>query len=220
MHVPVLTREIMDMLAVKENGTYVDATVGLGGHSSEILSRLGSSGRLIGIDRDEEALAQAKERLGNTRVHLGKADFSETQDVLASMDIKGVDGILFDLGVSMFQLKELKRGFSFNSEERLDMRMDTEQRLTAWEVVNRYHEKEISRILKEYGEESLARKIATNIVARRKKSPINTCAELADLVYATYGGRGKVHPATKTFQAIRIEVNRELDELKKAFHRP
>lgn len=215
VHVPVLLEEVMEMLAVKENGTYVDATVGLGGHSSELLARLGINGKLIGMDRDEEALSQAKERLGNSRAQLVKSDFSGMKETLETLNINEVDGILLDLGVSMFQLKELKRGFSFNSAERLDMRMDKEQRLTAWEVVNRYPEKELLRILKEYGEENLARKIAANIVAHRKKSPVNTCAELADLVYATYGGRGKVHPATKTFQALRIEVNRELDELNK-----
>ena len=214
-HTSVLVKEIVEMLNLKENGTYVDATVGFGGHASEILAGIGPDGRLIGIDRDDVALGHSRERLGNDRVYLRKGSFSDLQDTLLSMNIDKVDGILFDLGVSMFQLKELGRGFSFMSNERLDMRMDTEQELTAWHVVNRYREKDLERILKEYGEETVARKIAVAIVAARKRAPLNTCAELAGLVMEVYGGRGKTHPATRTFQALRIEVNKELDELKK-----
>lgn len=219
IHTPVLVREILEMLDVKANGTYVDATVGLGGHAEAVLSILGSGGRLLGIDRDDEALVKAQQRLRDVRVSLRKGSFSRMKDILLSMNIKEVDGVLFDLGVSMFQLKELKRGFSFLSDERLDMRMDASQELTAWDIVNKYPEKEIERILREYGEEPFAKRIANAIVTQRKKSPIDACKELADIVMKVYGGRGqkikKKHPATKTFQALRIEVNEELDELKK-----
>lgn len=215
MHIPVLVKETIEMLDVKANGIYVDATVGLGGHAAAVLSMLGTGGRLIGIDRDEDALGYAGERLGNDRVSLRKGAFSQVGDVLLSLNIKEVDGVLFDLGVSMLQLKDFGRGFSFLSDARLDMRMDTAQELTAWDVVNRYPEKEIARILKEYGEEPFARRIAKAIIEYRKRAAINTCNELADIVMRACGRRGKTHPATRTFQALRIEVNKELDELKK-----
>jgi len=211
---PVLLNEVVDMLAVRGNGIYLDATVGLGGHSSAILDRLGSEGMLIGTDRDEEALASAAKRLGNGRVRLRKKRFSEIGDIVSDLKIDSLDGVLFDLGVSMFQLKDYDRGFSFMSEARLDMRMDPSEKLSAWEVVNRYSEKELQRILKEFGEEPLFRKIARRIVMSRQSTPINTCSELAELVFQAYGGRGKTHPATKTFQALRIQVNKELEELR------
>ena len=214
VHTPVLLNEVVDMLAVRGNGIYLDATVGLGGHSSAILDRLGSEGMLIGTDRDEEALASAAKRLGNGRVRLRKKRFSEIGDIVSDLKIDSLDGVLFDLGVSMFQLKDYDRGFSFMSEARLDMRMDPSEKLSAWEVVNRYSEKELQRILKEFGEEPLFRKIARRIVMSRQSTPINTCSELAELVFQAYGGRGKTHPATKTFQALRIEVNKELEELR------
>ncbi len=217
-HLPVLVEEVLTMLNIKLDGTYVDATVGLGGHSAAILNKLGSNGRLVGIDRDESAIKKAHERLGNKRVFLKKGNFSDLRDILLSIGIYEVDGVLFDLGVSMLQLKDLGRGFSFFSEERLDMRMDILQELTAWDVVNRYPEREVERILREYGEEPFAKKIAKAIAERRKDIPINTCKELADIVLRVYKGRGRTHPATKTFQAIRIEVNRELDELKKGLY--
>jgi len=214
VHVPVLLNEVVDMLAVRENGIYLDATVGLGGHASAILQRLGRQGILIGTDRDEEALASAAKRLGNGRVRLRKKRFSEIRDILSELKIDSIDGVLFDLGVSMFQVKDYDRGFSFMSEARLDMRMDPSERLSAWEVVNRYPEKELQRILKEFGEEPLFRKITRRIVINRQSAPINKCSELAALVLQAYGGRGKTHPATKTFQALRIEVNKELEELR------
>ncbi|MBI3591961.1 MAG: 16S rRNA (cytosine(1402)-N(4))-methyltransferase RsmH [Nitrospirae bacterium] len=215
MHIPVLVKETIEMLDVKANGTYVDATVGLGGHAAAVLSMLGTGGRLIGIDRDEDALGYASERLGNDRVCLRKGSFSDMEEILSDLNMREVDGVLFDLGVSMLQLKEYRRGFSFLSDERLDMRMDPSQRLTAWDIVNRYPEKDLGRILKEYGEEPFARRIAKAIVIHRRKTSIDTCAELANFVAGVYGRRGKTHPATKTFQALRIEVNKELDELKK-----
>ncbi|WP_203473322.1 16S rRNA (cytosine(1402)-N(4))-methyltransferase RsmH [Dissulfurispira thermophila] len=214
-HVPVLIKETLEMLNVKANGIYVDATVGLGGHAEAVLSMLGSEGRLIGIDRDENAIRYTRQRLGNRRVFLENGSFSQIGDILSSINIKEVDGVLFDLGVSMLQLKDMERGFSFSSDAWLDMRMNTSQELTAWDVVNKYNEKDIERILKDYAEEPFARRIARAIIASRKVSPINTCKELSDIVMKVYGGRGKIHPATRTFQALRIEVNRELDELRK-----
>lgn len=213
MHIAVLLKETIEMLNIKANGTYIDATVGLGGHSETLLRTLGAQGRLVGIDRDDSALKHAAERLGNHRVVLRKGAFSQMKDILSELNIKEVDGILFDLGVSSLQLKELDRGFSFLSDAMLNMRMDAAQQLTAWDVVNKYSEMDIERILREYGEEPFARKIAKAITANRKKSSINTCSELAVIVAGVYGRRGKIHPATRTFQALRIEVNRELDEL-------
>lgn len=214
IHIPVLLEEAIEMLNVKKDGVYVDATVGLGGHAEKVLSMLSTGGMLIGIDRDENALGYAHKRLGNNRVHLKKSSFSMLSETLESLNIMGVDGVLFDLGVSMLQLKASERGFSFLSDARLDMRMDASQKLTAWDVVNTYHEKEIERILREYGEEPFARRIAKTIIDR---SPVNTCKDLANIVASIYkrkGMRSKTHPATKTFQAIRIEANKELDELK------
>lgn len=215
MHIPVLADKVIEMLGIKADGRYVDATVGLGGHSERILSLLNSKGILVGIDKDDEALRHAKERLGNERVFLVKGDFSMIDKILHEIGIEKVDGVLFDLGVSMLQLKSPGRGFSFFSDELLDMRMDIAQKLTAWDVVNRYSEDKLEKIFREYGEEPLSKRIAKEIVSKRKKSPINTCSQLAKIVSDIYGRRGRIHPATRTFQALRIEVNKELDELKK-----
>ncbi len=214
-HLPVLSGEVIELLSPVTGGTYVDATTGLGGHSEEILKLIGPNGRVIGIDRDEEALESARERLHDDRVTLKRGSFSEMEDLMHSEGVHEVDGVLFDLGVSMMQLKDAGRGFSFRSEERLDMRMDTSQELSAWHVVNRYSERDLIRILREYGEEFRAPRIVRAIIARRKSKTIDTCAELAAIVSGACGGRGRIHPATKTFQALRIEVNREMEELSK-----
>jgi len=206
---------VIEVLAPVEGGIYVDATVGLGGHSEMILEKIGQSGRVVGIDRDENALARAAERLRDSRLILKKGSFSDMETILHSEGIAGADGVLLDLGVSMMQLKDLDRGFSFLSNERLDMRMDRSQERSAWDVVNGYPEKELVRILREYGEEYRAMKIVRSIIQYRNKKRIDTCAELAEIIFRAIGRTGKVHPATKTFQALRIEVNRELDELKK-----
>lgn len=202
------------LLKPESGGTYVDATIGLGGHAEEILRHIGE-GRLIGIDRDEETLKMAESRLSDKRVILKKGRFSDISTLITETGISKADGILFDLGTSMFHLKTPERGFSFLSEELLDMRMDIKQSLTAGNVVNKYPEKEIDRILWEYGEERLSRKIAKAIINYRNKKKIETCAELSDIVCSVYKGRGKTHPATKTFQALRIAVNDELNELRK-----
>lgn len=203
------------MLNIHSGGIYVDATVGLGGHAGEILKLMGSGGRLIGIDRDDEALKMARQRLTDDRVVLEKGRFSDLKDLMISAGAGEVDGILFDFGVSMMQFKEAGRGFSFISDEPLDMRMDRSQRLRAEDIINKYPEGELERILKEYGEERFAKKIAKAITAYRAKKRISSCRELADIVNMAYRGRGKYHPATKTFQALRIAVNDEINEIHK-----
>jgi 16S rRNA (cytosine1402-N4)-methyltransferase len=213
-HVPVLRDEVLAMLDVKADGVYVDGTVGLGGHSEAILALLGPQGRLFGIDRDESALAMAAERLGNGRVVLRKAAFADLQEVAQGNGILSCDGILLDLGVSMMQLKDHERGFSFQSESRLDMRMDSNQPESAWHLVNQEDEHELARIIFEYGEERFSRRIARRIVAEREKQEIDTCAQLASIVASACGRRGRTHPATKTFQGLRIAVNQEMEQLR------
>ncbi|MFZ2197731.1 MAG: 16S rRNA (cytosine(1402)-N(4))-methyltransferase RsmH [Thermodesulfovibrionales bacterium] len=213
-HLPVMGREMLEIISPFEGGVYVDATVGLGGHSEMLLSKIGQGGKVVGIDRDDNALARTAERLHDSRLILQKGSFSDMESILHSQGIDVADGVLLDLGVSMMQLKDPGRGFSFNSNERLDMRMDSSQELSAWDVVNGYSERELVRILKEYGEEYRAVKIVRSIIHDRNKKSIDTCKELADIISGATGRTGKVHPATKTFQALRIEVNKELDELK------
>ncbi|MBM4135316.1 MAG: 16S rRNA (cytosine(1402)-N(4))-methyltransferase RsmH [Nitrospira sp.] len=214
IHLPVLLKEVVEALKLEKGGTYMDATVGHGGHSEEILKFIGSEGRVVGIDRDDEALKMAEARLSNGRVILEKAKFSDMETVLSSERISEADGILFDLGISMVQLRDHERGFSFFSDQRLDMRMDRRQKVSAWDVVNTYPEREIERILHEFGEERLSRKIANAIVSMRRKQTIDTCSQLSGIVERIYRKRGRTHPATKTFQALRIEVNGELNELR------
>lgn len=207
--------EVMGVLEPWPGGIYVDATVGLGGHAEQILKLIGPEGKLIGIDRDDEALKMAKERLGDTRVVLLKGMFSDLHNILGGIGFHKADGILFDFGVSMMQFKDPGRGFSFSSDEPLDMRMDRSQGLKAEDVVNTYPEGELGKILRQYGEERLAPKIARAIKTYRAKKRITTCRELADIVSAVYRGRGRHHPATRTFQALRIEVNDEIREIQK-----
>ncbi|NPA14067.1 MAG: 16S rRNA (cytosine(1402)-N(4))-methyltransferase RsmH [Aquificae bacterium] len=218
-HFPVLLEESVSLLTENRGKIYVDATVGLGGHSYEILKR-NPDAFLIGIDKDPYALDKAKERLREFegRFALYQADYKDIDLVLKEEGIEAVDGILMDLGVSMLQLKTPERGFSFMAEAPLDMRMNPDQRLTAYDVVNRYKEKDLARIIKEYGEERFAYRIAKAIVSYRRKKPIETTKELAEIVESAVpkGFYKKIHPATKTFQAIRIEVNKELDHLKEA----
>jgi len=212
-HLPVLLREVIELLSPKEGGIYIDATVGLGGHSEEVLKRIGQNGRVIGIDRDEEALRRAGERLHDGRLILRKGKFSDLGSILPDLGIEKADGILFDLGVSMMQLKEHGRGFSFLSAVRLDMRMDPSEPFSAWDVVNGYSEADLIRVLREYGEEYRAPRIARAIVRERQKAAIDTCDRLAGIVARAAGRTGRTHPATRTFQAIRIEVNQEMRQL-------
>ena len=216
-HKSVLLQECIEGLNIKENGIYVDGTLGGAGHSSEILKRLSSKGKLIGIDRDEEALKAAKERLKEYEnvVYL-HGNHDDIKELLKSIQIDKVDGILLDLGVSSYQLDERARGFSYMGEATLDMRMDKTQELTAKDVVNNYTEEKLSRIIEEYGEERFAKNIARNIVKERHISPIETTMQLVDIIRKSIpiSKQKDGHPAKRTFQAIRIEVNNEIEPLK------
>ena len=216
-HVPVMPEEVLEALKVKESGIYVDGTVGTGGHAEGILKNAQGC-TLIGIDRDENAIEAAAERLEKYRhnIHLVQDNFSNMKTVTESLGYKEVDGILLDLGVSTLQFKAEGRGFSFLKDDPLDMRMDSRQQFTAAEIVNKYPEKDLANVLWQYGEERFSRKIAKAIVNARSKKPISSCNELAGIIEKTIGRRGRVHPATKTFQALRIEVNKELVELEMA----
>ena len=217
-HVSVLLRECIEALQIKPNGIYVDCTTGGGGHSLEIAKRLTDGGRLIAIDRDEDALRAAGKLLADfaDRVTFVHSNYAMLQSVLADLGIPRVDGVLADLGVSSYQLDTAERGFSYMQDAPLDMRMDREQPLRAYDVVNTYSEEELRRILYDFGEEKFARNIAANIVKKRSERPIETTLELAELVKASMpktAREGGHHPAKRTFQAIRIEVNSELSSI-------
>ncbi len=219
-HTPVLLFECVEALAVKPGGIYVDGTLGRGGHASEIARRLGEGGRLVGIDRDEEAVRAAGERLSRfgERVTVVKGNFSELGEILDRLGIDKADGMLFDLGLSSPQVDEAERGFSYMAEAPLDMRMDRSSTLTAAEIVNCWDEKELRRILFEYGEERYAPMIAASIAAARRKKEIRTTLELAEIIKAALPARAlreKQHPAKRSFQALRIAVNDELGSLEK-----
>ena len=216
-HVPVLLHECLDALAIRPEGIYVDGTLGRAGHSLEIVKRL-TTGRLIGIDRDETAIAAAQERLADyaDRVTLVHSNFDRIGDILAELHIDGADGMLFDLGVSSPQLDDAERGFSYMHDAPLDMRMDRSAYLTAREVVNGWSYEELRRILFEYGEERYAPAIARRIVQTRAQRPIETTLELVEVIKSAMPPaalREKQHPAKRSFQAIRIAVNDELGEL-------
>lgn len=210
----MLVNEVVSMLAPSKGGVFLDATVGTGGHAMAILERLQGEGLLICSDRDEEALKISMERLKARNIIFLKSRFSELFPKIEALGISGIDGALFDLGVSLYQLKKDERGFGFSSDSRLDMRMDRSSGLTAWDVVNTYPEEKLLKILKEYGEEPMALRIVRAIIKKRKDSLINTPKELAGLIEKAIGRRGRIHPATRTFQSIRIEVNDELNELR------
>ena len=215
-HKPVLLQECIEGLQIKPDGIYVDGTMGGAGHSIEIVKRLSSEGKLIGIDRDEEALKASKERLSEyknvTYIH---DNHDNIKEILQKLEMNQVDGILLDLGVSSFQLDERNRGFSYLGENELDMRMDKTQELTAKQVVNYYSEKELANIIYEYGEERFSRQIAKNICNYRKEKTINTTKELVNIIEKSIpkSKQNDGHPAKRTFQAIRIEVNNEIKPL-------
>ena len=216
-HVPVLLQECLGALNIRPDGIYVDGTLGRAGHSLEIVKRL-TTGRLIGIDRDETAIAAAQERLADyaDRVTLVHSNFDRIGDILAELHIDGADGMLFDLGVSSPQLDDAERGFSYMHDAPLDMRMDRSAYLTAREVVNGWSYEELRRILFEYGEERYAPAIARRIVQTREQRPIETTLELVEVIKSAMPPaalREKQHPAKRSFQAIRIAVNGELDAL-------
>ncbi|MFQ3574126.1 MAG: 16S rRNA (cytosine(1402)-N(4))-methyltransferase RsmH [Thermodesulfovibrionales bacterium] len=212
LHQPVLLEEVMESLINDRDGLYIDATTGAGGYSCEILARISDKGRVISMDMDASALEIASKRCPDKRQRFIKARFSEISSIVSSDE--RVRGIVFDLGLSRMQIKDNMRGFSFTSSERLDMRMDRDENLSAWDVVNTYDQKKLQEIISRYGEERYADKISKVIIQKRKKGYINTCSELAECISNVVPKRGKIHPATKTFQAIRIEVNREIEELR------
>lgn len=217
-HISVLLKESVEALDVKENGIYVDCTAGGGGHSAKILEKLSPSGKMILIDRDPDAISVLKERFsGDDRVTLVNDNFCNIKSILTSLNIDFVDGIIADLGVSSFQLDTAERGFSFHNDAPLDMRME-KSGLSAADVVNTYSEEQLAEIIFRYGEEQFARKIAANIVKASKEKRIETTLELSDIVCSSIPARFRrdAHPARKTFQAIRIEVNRELTSLESA----
>ncbi|MBF0491137.1 MAG: 16S rRNA (cytosine(1402)-N(4))-methyltransferase RsmH [Candidatus Omnitrophica bacterium] len=220
-HISVMPQEVMHWLRVRPGSVVVDGTLGLAGHSILIAEALGSQGHLIGIDKDKTSLTEAKKRLASCslRVDLLEGSFGDVERFLAEVKIKAVDGVLLDLGISSFQLDDETRGFSFLKDGPLDMRMDQSKGLTAADLVNTLKEEELVRIIEEYGEDRLARRIAKAIVWRRAEERILTTGQLAKIVLrslpASYQ-RGRIHPATRTFQALRIVVNQELEYLKDA----
>ena len=216
-HKSVLLREVIDGLDIRPEGTYVDGTLGGGGHSYHILERLNDQGRLIGIDQDGAAVAAAGERLERFKnATIVRNNYCNIQQVLSSMNIMSVDGILLDLGVSSYRLDTPERGFSYMSDAPLDMRMDTRSSMTATDIVNNYSRSELTRIIRVYGEEKFAANIAKHITAAREGGPIKTTGELVDIIKASIPMKIQKtmgHPAKQTFQAIRIELNRELTVL-------
>ncbi len=219
-HFSVMLEECIEMLDIKEDGIYVDCTLGGAGHSKKILKKLSPKGRLIGIDQDLDALKAAKEKLKDfnnvTYVH---NNFYNIKDILESLGIEKVDGILMDLGVSSYQLDQGERGFSYMKEAALDMRMNREEAFSAYNVVNEYSEDELFRILRDFGEEKFSRRIASRIVEKRKVKPVETTLELVKIIDECIPAKFKReggHPAKRTFQGIRIEVNSELSILDRA----
>jgi 16S rRNA (cytosine1402-N4)-methyltransferase len=224
-HVSVLLNECLEGLAIKPDGIYIDGTLGGAGHSSHILKRLGKGGLLIGIDQDGDALAVATERLSNVQTEGSfktvRANFSEMDTVCEELGIDGVDGILLDIGVSSYQFDTEDRGFSYRFDAKLDMRMDRRNDFTAYDIVNKYSEKEIADVIFRYGEEKWAKRIASFIVEERRKAPVETTFQLVEIIKKAIpaAARRDGHPAKRTFQALRIEVNRELDVLAEAIEK-
>ena len=218
-HVSVLLNECLEALNIKEDGIYVDCTLGGAGHSSQIVKRLSNEGRLIGIDQDKDALRAAGERLHNfSNVTFVHNNFHNIGAILEELEIEKVDGILMDLGVSSYQLDEGERGFSYMKDAPLDMRMNRENNFSAYDVVNDYSEEELYRIIRDYGEEKFAKRIANFIVTRRSEKNIETTLELVEIIKNAIPAKARregPHPAKRTFQAIRIEVNNELGVITK-----
>ena len=222
-HVPVLYEECMENLKIKSDGTYVDGTLGGGGHALGIAGRLGSDGRLVGIDRDTDAIEAAGKRIASADltcdVTLVHGNYSDIKDILAGLGIEGIDGALLDIGVSSFQLDNGLRGFSYMHDAPLDMRMDRDDSFSAYDVVNGYDKKRLTEIIRKYGEEKWASRISDFIVKKRQSGAIETTGQLVDIIKAAIPAsarRDGPHPAKRTFQAIRIEVNNELRQLEKA----
>ncbi len=218
-HISVLLYETVDSLNIKPDGIYVDCTLGGAGHTSLILSRLGEKGRVIGIDRDDDALKNAAEKVKDSRLITVKDNFENLASAVLEAGYEKVDGIIMDLGVSSHQLDVAERGFSYMQDAPLDMRMDRTSPLTAYEVVNNYSDRELIRILRDYGEERFASSIASKICSAREENPIETTLQLAEIITSAIPKKFRMeggHPAKRSFQAIRIEVNGELDCIPKA----
>ncbi|MCX5699325.1 MAG: 16S rRNA (cytosine(1402)-N(4))-methyltransferase RsmH [Candidatus Omnitrophica bacterium] len=223
LHVPVMLQEVLDSLKLTAGQIIVDATLGTGGHSLEILKRITPGGRLIGIDRDENSLAICRQRLAEFKdsTEFVHANFADLDQVMANLGIENIDGIVFDLGISSYQLLDAQRGFSFQEEGPLDMRLDKSSYICAYDLVNNLNENEISQILWNFGQERWHNRIARLLVQERRNKPISTTKQLADLVmraipYRYRRSYYRIHPATRTFQAVRIAVNRELEILENA----
>ena len=219
VHKSIMLEEVIESLAIKPNGIYVDGTLGGAGHSSEIVKRLGEDGRLIGIDQDGEAIEAATKRLKpyKDKVTIVRSNYAQMKEVLRDLGIPKVDGILLDLGVSSYQLDNAERGFTYREDVPLDMRMDQRQTKTAKDIVNDYSEMELYHIIRNYGEDKFAKNIAKHIVQARQKAPIETTGQLIEVIKAAIPKKVRAtggHPAKKTIQAIRIELNHELDVLK------
>lgn len=218
VHKSVLLKETIDSLNIKPDGIYVDGTLGGGGHAYEVCKRLGEHGRLIGIDQDAEAIEAAGLRLAEfgDKVTIVRSNYADIDDILKSLNITQADGILLDLGVSSRQLDTPERGFSYKVDAALDMRMDNRNEITAKDIVNGYSERDLYRIIRDYGEDKFAKNIAKHIVMARQKKEIETTGELTEIIKAAIPAKIRMaggHPSKKTFQAIRIECNRELEVL-------
>ena len=217
-HKSVLLNETISNLKIREGGVYVDGTLGGGGHALEILKASGTTGTLVGIDQDGDAIEAAGKRLApfGERARIVRGNYADMPAILHDLGIETVDGIVLDLGVSSYQLDEADRGFSYMADAPLDMRMDQRGAVTAADIVNGYSEQELTRVLRDYGEEKFARRIAANIIERRQAEPVSTTGELVEIIRASIPMKAQQggHPAKKTFQALRIELNGELTVLK------
>lgn len=218
-HIPIMAAQIADYLLTNFEGTYIDGTLGLGGHTKYFLSHLGARARVLGFDKDEEALKMAQERVNDPRLKAFHKSYTEAPAVLKELNLPGADGALFDLGLSSYQLDNPARGFSILRDGPLDMRFDKQNPLSAAVIVNTWPMAELERVLTQYGEERNATKLALAIMHARKEAPIETTQRLKEVVETVYGlKRGKTHPATQTFQALRIACNRELESVEQALN--
>ncbi len=218
-HIPIMAPQIAEFLLLNPNGVYVDGTLGLGGHTKFFLSKLGPQARILGFDKDEEALQMAVARVNDPRLTAFHASYTQAPEELKKLGLNGADGLLLDLGLSSYQLDNPARGFSILHEGPLDMRFDLQNPVSAAVIVNTWGLDDLTRILQDYGEERNALKIALAIMQARREQKIETTGQLKEIVERVYGGkRGKTHPATQTFQALRIAVNRELDTVQEALN--
>ena len=213
-HIPIMAEQIADLLLQKQDGIYMDGTLGLGGHTRYFLSRLGPKAKIVGFDKDEEALAMARQRVSDERLQTFHASYTQAPELLRQAGITGVDGVLLDLGLSSYQLDDPSRGFSIQADGPLDMRFDTTAKLTAADIVNTWGIEELTRIFTDYGEEPRAAQLAHAILTARREAPFTTTAQLKKVAESVLGQqRGRIHPATRSFQALRIACNGELEQV-------